>query len=474
VKQLRASALRSYGVVILLLTLTTLALALAAPPLDRADVGLCYLLAVVVVATVFGTRPGLAAAIASFLAFNYFFFEPRYTLRVADPVHVVQLATFLAVASIAGTVAGRARMQARQAQRRAAEVEALYALSQAISAEVELGRILSIIAETVRRLLDVPHCAVLLTDAGGHERLGAAAGVASAQLHQHERPIGNGAARGSLRVSERAPGQGFTAHEERWLAAVAAQAYLAIERAELVERAAHTQALAESDRLKSALLSSVSHDLRTPLAAIKGASSALLADDVSWDAAVRRSFAQTIERETDRLNRLVGNWLQIARIQAGALPIERDWQDLAELIGAAVYQIARRLGVNSFAVRLPPDLPLVWANAALLDQALTNLLENAVAYSPPGACVAVEACSRPEAGTVTVTVADRGPGVPADELERVFEPFFRGRRAGERAGNGLGLAICRGIVAAHGGRIWAASRPGGGASFSFTLPTRDP
>ncbi|HWQ11358.1 MAG TPA: ATP-binding protein [Roseiflexaceae bacterium] len=472
VRHLRTSAVRSYVVVALVLIVATLVLTLATPPLGHADVGLCYLLAVIVVATVFGIWPGLVAALASFLAFNYFFFEPRYTLQVADPIHVFQLATFLAVASIAGTVAGRARLQAQRAQQHASEIEALYALSQAISAEVELDRILAIIAETIRRLLDIPYCAVLLVDHDGHEQLRASAGVASPPLREHMRLIGEGTVRGSLRVSERATGQGFTAHEDRWLAAVAAQAYLAIERAELVARAAHTQALAESDRLKSALLSSVSHDLRTPLAVIKGASSALLADDVSWDTAVRRSFVQTIERETDRLDRLVGNWLQTARIHAGALPIERDWQDLAELVGAAVHRNTRRSGASRFAVTLPPDLPLVWANAALVDQVLTNLLENAGAYAPPGTCIGVSVCGMVETGEVMVTVEDSGPGIPADELERVFEPFFRGAANGASTGNGLGLAICKGIVEAHGGRIWVANRPGGGARFSFTLPAR--
>ncbi len=471
-QSIRASVIRPYSFTLLILIAATLLLRLAAPPLDRADVGLCYLLAVIIVATVFGIRPGLVAASTSFLAFNYFFFEPHYTLRVADPIHVFQLATFLAVASIAGTVAGRARMQAQRAQQSVSETEALYALSQAISAEVELDRILTIIVEAVRRLLDVPYCAVLLIENSQSETMRASTGVAANDLHDYIYPIGEATTRGRLRVSERATGQGFTAQEERWLTAVATQANLAIERAELVARATHTQALVESDKLKSALLSSVSHDLRTPLAVIKGASSALLAEDVSWDLSVRLSFVKTIESETDRLNRLVGNWLQIARIQTDSLPIERDWQDLSDLIGATVHQLVRRSGINRFTVILEPDLPLVWANAALLDQVLTNLLENACAYAPPDTRINVSAENIVGAHEVVVTIIDDGPGVPAGDLERIFEPFFRSSTPNERPGNGLGLAICKGIVEAHSGRIWVTNRPQGGASFSFTLPTR--
>jgi two-component system sensor histidine kinase KdpD len=471
VKHLTASRARAYGAAPLALVAASLLMVIVAPRLDRANVGLFYVLTVIITATVFGTGPGVLVACASFLAFNYFFFEPRYTLQVTDPQHAFQLAIFLGVAIGAGTLAGRARSQAQRAERHAAETDALYALSQAISAEVDLGRILATIAETTCRLLGAPYCAVLLSEGGEGERELASAGVTQPGLRPFAFPIGQGnSMRGALRVSERAPGAGFSIHEERLLDAIATQAYLAIDRAQLVERAAHTQALAESDRLKSALLSAVSHDLRTPLAVIKGASSALLADDVSWEAEVRRSLTQTIEVETDRLNRIVGNWLQIARIEAGALPIERDWQDIADLVGIAVLQCIRRFPAQRVALALAPDLPLVWANAALLDQVLTNLLENAARYSPPGRPVTV-AAREGDGDTLVIAICDDGPGIAEREREQLFQPFFRGSAAGQGQGSGLGLAICKGIVEAHGGQIWVSSAAGGGSIFSFTLPT---
>jgi two-component system sensor histidine kinase KdpD len=216
-----------------------------------------------------------------------------------------------------------------------------------------------------------------------------------------------------LRIVERAPDEGLNAHEQRLVNTLAAQARLAVDRARLVGQAAHTQALAESDRFKSALISSISHDLRTPLAVIKGAASTLLADEIAWDAATQQALAQTIDVEADRLNRIVGNLLDMSRIEAGVLQSERDWQDLAEVLGSVLQRMARQLD------------------------------------------------------------GDYGPGIPSGQLTRIFDKFYRGPTpAGAAGGTGLGLAICKGIVEAHGGRIWAENCPDGGAAFTFTLPDR--
>jgi two-component system sensor histidine kinase KdpD len=255
---------------------------------------------------------------------------------------------------------------------------------------------------------------------------------------------------------------------------LAAQVRLAVERARMVEQVAHAQALAESDQLKSALLAAVSHDLRTPLTVMKGATSTLLLDEVAWDAATRRSLTSAIDAEIDHLDRIVGNLLSMSRVESGALPAERDWQDLAELLGAVLRRIAGQLDGRPIEVDLAPDLPLVAINATLIEQVLTNLLENALKHTAPGTPIAIVArpsTSSAEPDGVVVVVRDHGPGVPPGDLERIFEKFYRGGVPPDQAsGAGLGLAICKGIVEAHGGRIWATNCPEGGAAFTFTLP----
>jgi two-component system sensor histidine kinase KdpD len=282
---------------------------------------------------------------------------------------------------------------------------------------------------------------------------------------------------GFLEVVERSPGSGLRESERQLLATLAAQTRLAIDRTRLVIQVAHNQALSESDRLKSALLASVTHDLRTPLAILKGASSTLFAEGVVWDAATQRSLSQTIDTEIDHLNRIVGNLLDMSRIEAGTLPSERDWYDLAEVVGATLQHLDLRLNERPLTVDLAPDLPFVFINPVLVEQVLTNLLENALKYTPQGTPIGIIAqCSgaAEPPGMITVTVSDQGPGIPEGDRQRIFEKFYRGRStAGQAGGAGLGLSICKGIIEAHGGRIWAVNCPDGGAAFSFTLPKDD-
>jgi K+-sensing histidine kinase KdpD len=227
----------------------------------------------------------------------------------------------------------------------------------------------------------------------------------------------------------------------------------------------------DAERLRNALLSSVSHDLRTPLAIVKGAASTLL--DGGIEPAVRKELTETIVQESDRLNRLVQNLLDMTRLEAGTLRVRREWQSLEEVIGAALDHTDKTLAGREVVTRLPPELPLVPLDAVLVEQVLVNLLENAAKYTPAGAPVEIEA--KREGGGVEIQVADRGPGIAPGEERRVFEKFYRGSqrpdgREDTRAGAGLGLAICRGIVVAHGGTIGVERREGGGARFRFTLP----
>lgn len=250
------------------------------------------------------------------------------------------------------------------------------------------------------------------------------------------------------------------------------QATSVIERARLRRENLRIELLQRTDELRAALLSSVSHDLRTPLSSIKAAASSLLQEDVQWDDEARRSFALTIEREADRLNRLVGNLLDMSRIEGGALRPEKEWYPLKELIREVLERLQPLLQGRSVRTHIPNDLPPVELDYLQMDQVLTNLIENAVRYTPPESPIDVSVHSEGE--QVIISVADRGPGIPPGDLERVFDKFYRvlPSRQGVRypTGSGLGLAVSKGLVEAHGGRIWAENREGGGAVFSVALP----
>jgi two-component system, OmpR family, sensor histidine kinase KdpD len=449
----------------------TLALGALIPGMQQANIALFYLLAVLICATTFGLGPAILASLLAFLAFNFFFVPPLHTFDVAKPEDLLELITFLAVAIIASGLAGRARAQAEAAQRHATELAALYDLSQAMSTAIDLEQILPAIVQTTARLLDVPACSVLLYDANGRliERAvwGAEPAAAFRRVDTFLR-VGQRIL-GVLRVTQRSLHASLSPSEQKLLDTIVTQVVLLLERARLVHETSQTRALAESERLKSALLSSVSHDLRTPLAVIKGSVTNLLDETVGWDSAARRELLNAMNDEADRLNRLVSNLLEMSRVEAGALHSARSWQDAAELIAAVTDQIRPRLAGRPLTVDAPDDLPLVRFNYAQIEQVLVNLLENAAKYTPESASIVVSARAEPDA--VRIEVRDAGPGIPAGMIERIFEKFVRAIGPEQHAsGSGLGLAICRGIVEAHGGRIWAENLPAGGARFAFTLP----
>jgi len=251
----------------------------------------------------------------------------------------------------------------------------------------------------------------------------------------------------------------------------AAQTALALERARLADEAKEAEVRIESERLRNALLSSVSHDLRTPLATITGAISAILEDGERLDAATRRELLESVRDEGDRLNRLVQNLLEMTRLESGALALRKAWHPLEEIIGAALSRLNTQLAGRRVTTRVPPDLPLVAIDDVLIEQVLINLLDNTLKYTPAGTPIEVIATAGEQ--NVTVEIADHGPGLPPGEEDKVFDKFYRAD-AGAGRGAGLGLAICRGIVQAHGGRIWAQNLPGGGVAFLFTLPLGDP
>ncbi len=255
------------------------------------------------------------------------------------------------------------------------------------------------------------------------------------------------------------------------------QAAALIERVRLQRENLRVELLQRTDALRSALLSSVSHDLRTPLTVIKAAASSLLQEDVHWDEEARRSFALSVEREADRLNRLVGNLLDMSRIEDGALKPEKDWYQVTALIQDVLDRLQPLLQGRKVSLYLPTDLPAVELDYLQIDQVLTNLVENAVRYTPPESPIEVSAQRSGE--EIMISVADRGPGIPEDDYERIFDKFYRVLNTKDHhpvspPGSGLGLAVCKGLVEAHGGKIWAEPRPGGGTIFFVVFPVGTP
>jgi K+-sensing histidine kinase KdpD len=245
-----------------------------------------------------------------------------------------------------------------------------------------------------------------------------------------------------------------------------------VERAHLRRETLQVELLQRTDALRAALLTSVSHDLRTPLTGIKAAASSLLQQDIEWDNEARQSFALSIEGEADRLNRLVGNLLDMSRIEGGVLKPEKEWYPLSVLIRDVLNRLRPLLQTRPLHINVPNDLSVVELDYVQIDQVLTNVLENALRYSPPHSPLDISATF--DADAVIIRIADRGPGIPAEDLERIFDKFYRVMQrpplAEHPVGSGLGLAICKGVVEAHGGRIWAEQRPDGGSLFSITLP----
>jgi two-component system sensor histidine kinase KdpD len=252
------------------------------------------------------------------------------------------------------------------------------------------------------------------------------------------------------------------------LETIASQAALALERA-LLARDAHRQRLAaEGEKLRNAILAAVSHDLRTPLAAIAGAASSLASSQDRLEPAAQRELVLTIHEEAQRMSRLANNLLEMGRLESKSVELHREWQPIEEVFGAALHQLESALQDRQVSIRVPEDLPLVAIDEVLIERVLVNLLENAVRYSPPDAPIELAASARP--AEVLVEVLDRGVGLAPGEEGQIFDKFFRGEAARARHGVGLGLAVARAVVEAHGGRIWAERRPGGGAVFRFTLP----
>jgi two-component system, OmpR family, sensor histidine kinase KdpD len=458
------------------------------------DLAMVYLLGIVLVASQVGRGPTLLATLLGVAAFDFFFIPPFYTFTVNDVRYFVTFAVMFFVAFVISRLTLRVREQAESARQRERRTAALYNLSRELAHEV--GRE-QLSASAVRHLSEVFACqaVVLVPDARGNLAV-PATGAHTYALDQRELSVaqwtydhrakaGLGtdtlpgakalylplvAAGKTIGVVGILPGSSvplFAPEQVHAMESFANQAAMALERAALAEEAQQARLQVETETLRSTLLSSVSHDLRTPLAAITGAGTTLLQSGDRLSEENRRELTQTVVEEAAHLNRIIRNVLDMTRLESGGVQVNREWQSLEEIVGAVTARMTGQFRDHPLAIALPPDLPLVPCDGLLIEQVLRNLLENAVKYTPVGTHIALSVVAGE--GKVQVTVADEGPGIPAEETERIFEKFVRGKYAA--GGVGLGLAICRGIVLAHGGRIWAENRPAGGAAFTFTLPT---
>jgi two-component system sensor histidine kinase KdpD len=282
--------------------------------------------------------------------------------------------------------------------------------------------------------------------------------------------VGSAGAIGVIAVRPKNPGLLLDHEQLHLLESLVNQVALALERTRLSDEAQQAHVRAETERMRNAILSSVSHDLRTPLATITGAASSLAEEQSELAPAARHELSRSIYREAERLDRLLKNLLDMMRIEAGAVQLSKEWHPLDEVVGAALARLEGRLRDHTVNTAFPADLPLALVDGVLLEQVVINLAENAVKYAPSGSTIDVSASASDH--DVTIEVADRGPGIPVGDESHIFDKFYRGRLVRE-GGVGLGLTICRGIVEAHGGRIWAENRSGGGAGFRFSIPLPD-
>jgi two-component system sensor histidine kinase KdpD len=457
-----------------------------------------YLLSVIIVATRYGRGPSLLASVLSVAAFDFFFVPPYFTFAVSDTQYLVTFAVMLVVALVISSLAVRIRAQAESARERERRMAALYAMSRELAGtrgvrelrEVAVRHIGEVFRTQIVMLLPQPDGRLAPDEGDAAQFPMDASELAVGQwAHEHGQVAGQGTdtlpgasalylpltgSRGTVGVLGLRPQdpRPLQAPEQlHQLEAFASQTALAIERARLAEDAERAQVRAETERLRNSLLSSVSHDLRTPLASITGAASTLLENEGRLDARTRRDLLETLHEEADRLNRLVQNLLEMTRLESGALQVHTEWHSVEEVVGAALGRFGKALARRPVITRVPPELPLVPMDDVLIEQVLINLIDNALKYTPAES--SIEVTAEDGGGTVLIEVADRGPGLPPGEERRIFEKFHRTEAGPTVRGAGLGLAICRGIVRAHGGRIWAENRPGGGVTVRFTLPVKE-
>jgi two-component system sensor histidine kinase KdpD len=407
-------------------------------------VSVLFLAAVVTSAVLWGFWPSVFAAVLSVAASSYFFYWPIFSFKVAAAQDVADLAVFIIVAALTSQLGASVRARAIEARRQQDNVARLLAFTERLADSAGDEELEAVILEHLSPVLG--------------PRLEAAAprrgtDALAAQIRDT-----------AARVAAEGGGEGLDAE---YVKGLLSHASLALERARLRREVGEARLKVQGEALREALINSVSHDLQTPLAAILGSATALETFGEQGDARARRELVETIREESQRLAAYIENVLDLTRIRSGQIAPRLEWVELSDIVDAALRRKRRALSAHAVEVRLPPDLPMLRLDLFLMEHALANVLDNAAKYAPPGSRVSIAA--RVEGGQVELEVADVGPGIPADELARIFDPFYRG--SGAASGTGLGLAICRAFVEANGGSATALSRaPGRGTTLRLRLP----
>lgn len=484
---------------LLVLAPTLLGLALTPNAISRsANLVMLYLLASVIASIFLSLAPALLTTILNVLAFDFFFVSPFHHFWGFAPEYMITFISLLFINITISTLVSRERSQARASQRRADQVTQLYELSRDLATAVDTPAILATTIAHIESTFD-RQAVILLpsSSASGKDQLVLRASSAGKPLDRSEltaaewafqqgRPAGyntgtfsyasyryfpletNRGILGVLGVYLAGDKPGLHIEQMHQLSVYVTKVASSIERALFAEEASQAEVLRATEKLQSALLNSISHDLRTPLASITGVLSSLRMEDDVLNTETRRELVETALGEAERLNRLVGNLLDMSRLESGALRLAPQPCDVQDVIGSTLNSLASRLEDHVVDVEIPPDLPLVSADYVLINQVLINLLENAAKYSPENAPIYIRAWQNGD--SVQVDVEDHGPGIPEEDLRRIFDKFYRVKRFENVVGTGLGLSICKGIVEAHGGKIWAENRPEGGAKISYTMP----
>jgi two-component system sensor histidine kinase KdpD len=460
------------------------------------NVDLVFLIAVVGVAVRLGLWPSLLASVASSLAYDYFFLPPIYTFTIADPTNFAAFIFFTLVAIVVSTVGARGRTETVAAMDRARATESLYLFSRKLAGAGTLDDVLwatayqAALMLKVRVVLLLPERGTITVKAGypPEDILDEADLAAAKWAWENDRAAGRGSetlpgakrlflpmrtgrgAIGVMGIDSDKPGPLFTPDQRRLLDALRDQGALAIERVRLVEEMDRVERAAETERLRSALLTSISHDLKTPLAAVLGAAGALRDLGGKLGEAEKADLLGTIIDESERLNRFIANLLDMTKLESGAVSPNVALHDVGEIVGSTLRRASRILSRHSIELELAPDLPMLELDAVLFEQALFNLLDNAAKYAPPETTIRIQDWRT--ADTVCLRVLDEGSGIPAVDLDHIFDKFYRAQKTDQvRAGTGLGLAISRGFVEAMHGTIAAANRTDrSGAAFTISLP----
>lgn len=458
-----------------------------------ANLVMMYLLAVVIASIFLGFVPALITALLSVVAFDFFFIPPFYQITGFAPEYSITFLSLFLVSIIISTLVSRERVLTRATQRRADQVTQLYELSRDLAAAVDLVDIMETVGKHIRHTFGCDM--VILLPKDGHLVLNASSAgnvldgselPAAEWAFQQGRPAGHNTGTfsyaayryfpletssgriGVLGVHLAEMKQELHPEQVYQLGVYVTKAASAIERALFAEEASQAEILRATEKLQTALLNSISHDLRTPLASITGVLSSLRMDEDWLDPQTRRELVETAFDEAERLNRLVGNLLDMTRLEAGSLKLSMQPCDIQDVIGSALNSLTTRLENRQVKVEVPLDLPLIPLDFVLINQVIINLVDNAVKYSPEPEPITLRAAQRGD--EFQVEVEDRGPGIPEEDLNHIFEKFYRVKRFENVVGTGLGLSICKGIVEVHGGKIWAENLSEGGVRIAFTLP----